>query len=117
MGERWKVSVRVTGSDLCLERGTVEVMLRKGKQIRSVNKLLQEVYLEMITAWAKAMPVCAHREDVPFRALTKSTLESISRFWWRLFPWATKETSKHGRDSEKKLISGRCRNISQATLA
>lgn len=55
----------------------------------------------MIAAWAKAMTVCAHGEDVPFRALTKSTLESISRFWWRLFPWATKETCKHGRDSEK----------------
>lgn len=92
MGECWKVSVEsdriwlMSGKRHSRSYAEKRRRWRKGKQIRSVNKLLQEVYLEMITAWAKAMTVCAHGEDVPFRALTKSTLESISRFWWRLFP-------------------------------
>lgn len=30
--------MRVTGSDLCLERGTVEVMLRKGGSEEKANK-------------------------------------------------------------------------------
>lgn len=38
-----KFQVRVTGSDLCLERGTVEVTLRKGGSEEKANKLVHKL--------------------------------------------------------------------------